>query len=1004
MATRQQTDATRRPPAARRQPARRAAAREPTPLHIVGIGASAGGLEACQELLRHLPADTGLGFVLVQHLDPSHASMLVDILQRVTKMPVVEAGDRMPVAQNRVHVIPPNRDMVLSGGKLRLTAPAEPRGLRMPIDTFFHSLADDAADRAVGIVLSGTGTDGTLGLGAIFGAGGLCLVQEPGSARFSGMPSSAIQAGYAHQILPAEQMPNALPQLEGDPTVEVAAGGGLPAPAPAGLDEVLSLLRKATGHDFSLYKKSTISRRLERRMAQHNLRDLPAYAACLRDHPSEYPELFRELLINVTRFFRDPQAFVALKRKIIPQLLEGKPAGYVLRIWVAGCATGEEVYSVAMVVREWMDETQRDLKVQIYGTDLDDDAIKVARTGLYAPGIAADVGPERLPRFFTKEDAGFRVTKAVREMTVFAVQSIVRDPPFTRLDLLCCRNVLIYLEPELQDRLMPMFHYALNPGGVLFLSPSESVGKHLDLFDVLDRKWKFYRSKVHLVTTRKMPPDTLPWVAERTPAAIAAAVSRPGGQELAELARRALLQSYAPAAVVTDLQGNILYVHGDTGPYLRPAPGDPSYKLVDMAREGLQLALREGMRLAATQGSPTASTPTLLAGHGARREVRLTVRPLPHPDASQGLLLVSFQAVDTEAAAEPARTTRGKVPAATRRTLELEHELLQAKENLRAMLEEQQISNEELKSTNEELQSTNEELQSTNEEMETSKEELQSVNEELVTVNSELQNKIEQMAGMQDDMKNLLDNLQLGVIFLDRQLRIRRFTREATKVYRLLAGDVGRPLSDIRNEFTGPDFLPDVQVVLDSLVPTEREARTQQGSWVLVRIQPYRTVDNVIDGAVMTFDDVTERVAAMAAQEARTLAEAIVDAVASPLLVLDAAHRVLSANRAFHEEFGGQSQGTVGEDLFALAGRQWDLPAVRALVEAPWSAGQVPESRQAEVTLAGTEGPRYALCARRILGISPRRQIVLLAISPVPVPSVAKQPTLPRHKRPATGA
>ncbi len=948
---------------------------------IVALGASAGGLEAYEAFFRALPIDSGMGYVLVQHLDPSHASMLVEILQRATAMPVVEAVDQMAVLPDRVHVIPPNRDLSITGGRLTLAPPAQARGMRMPIDTFMRALADDQRDRAVGIVLSGTGTDGTLGLQAIDGAGGLCLVQDPATARYSGMPDSAIRTGRAHAVLAVDQMPQALhARAAGLPgrAAAVATGTG---PALAGLGRILAALRAGSGHDFSLYKKSTIGRRVERRMAQHHLDDADAYLRFMKDHPEEVPALFRELLINVTRFFRDPDAFEVLKRKVLPALLDGRPETYTLRIWVAGCATGEEVYSVAIAVREWMDESHREFKVQLYGTDLDDDAIRLARAALYPPGIAQDLSPERLRRYFTKEEGGYRVRKEIREMAVFAVQSVIKDPPFTRLDLLCCRNVLIYLEPELQNRLIPAFHYALQPGGVLFLSPSESVTGHAELFDTLDRKWRFYRAKPSRASTRAVLGSRFAWVTDGS-AAVAATGSDAGSErQVADLARRVLLQSFAPAAVVTDLQGNILFVHGDTGPYLRLAPGHPTRNIVEMAREGLQLERREALRLVATQGLPATSRPVVLTSRGERRPVNLGVRPMPDPDGGHTVLLVSFQEPGEAPPAQPAPRRRGKASADALRCAELERELQQAQESLRAMLEEQQASNEELKSTNEELQSTNEELQSTNEEMETSKEELQSVNEELVTVNAELQAKVEQMAGMQDDMKNLLDNIRLGTIFLDRQGVIRRFTREAMQVFRLVPGDVGRALADIRCELLDCDLLADVQVVLESLVPTEREARTASGAWVLARIQPYRTVDNVIDGVVLTFADVTERVHAIAAQESSRLAEAIVDAVSSPLLVLDGQLQVLSANRAYGDRFGGEPGQTVGHGVFDIEHRRWDLPALHELLEAPWLPGPGVAQRQADVQLPGTSGGRVRLDVRRVARQAGDTPVLLLSIT-----------------------
>ncbi len=936
-----------------------------------------------------MPANSGMAFVVVQHLDPSHASLLTEILQRSTPMPVIEAQDQMQVAPNQVHVIPPNRDMVIFHGALQLSLPTEPRGQRMPIDAFLRSLAEDQGEDAIGIILSGTGTDGTLGLRAIFGAGGLCLVQEPSTAKYDGMPSSAAQSGYA-QVMVIEKMPQAL--RDGTRALPIRQAVTLPAANSAsGFTKILMLLRSVTGHDFSLYKKSTIGRRIERRMVQHNIEDTEVYARYLKDNPAEVHALFRELLINVTSFFRDPQAFAELKSDILPALMLDKPESYVLRVWVAGCATGEEAYSIAMVLRELMDSTHREFKVQLYSTDLDDDAIVTARAGLYPPNIAQDVSPERLRRFFIKEDNGYRVKKEIREMVVFAVQSVIKDPPFTRLDLLACRNLMIYLEPELQNRLIPAFHYALKPGGVLFLSPSESVGSHTELFDPISRKWKLYRAKPTIASTRAVLSSGLSWAAASGSRAQQDAAPTVREPQIGELARRALLQSFAPAAVVTDLQGNILYVHGETGRFLRPAPGHPSHNVVDMARDGLQLELREALRRVASQSEPTLQRAVHLKTPGAgstsasTQTVVLGVRPIEEPDGSPTLLLVSFQdAADLQMAGKPVRRSRAKPSEQAHVIDALQLELAHAKENMMAMLEEQQASNEELKSTNEELQSTNEELQSTNEELETSKEELQSVNEELVTVNSELQIKIEQMADMQDDMKNLLDNIRVGTIFLDRHLLIRRFTRDATKTYRLMATDVGRPLADIRSELQGVDLLADAQTVLDTLVPVECEVRTASGTWYLARIQPYRTVDNLIDGVVLTFADVTERVQALAVHKARDLAEAVVNTVREPLVVLDGALNTLSTNTAFCQAFGLKTPPPTGQPFFQLSQRLWDFPAMHELLETVLPQAHSFERRPLTHDFPGLGLRQLQISARRIVEKSGIGDLVLLAIEDAP--------------------
>lgn len=955
---------------------------------VVGLGASAGGLEAFEQFFRRMPADSGMAFVLVQHLDPSHASMLTEILQRITAIPVVEAQDGMDVEANRIHVIPPNRDMVIAQGTLQLHVPTEPRGQRMPIDSFLRSLAQDQGDKAVAIILSGTGCDGTLGLRAIFGAGGLCLVQEPATAKFDGMPSSAVRAGYVNLVLPVDKMPEALrsslrPLPIRQAAEAVASASGDVVAAARGLNQILSLLRSVTGHDFSQYKKSTIGRRIERRMAQHLIEDTEVYVRYLKEHPLELKALFRELLINVTSFFRDAEAFELLKTEILPAMLAGKPAGYTLRVWVAGCATGEEAYSIAMILRELIDSTHPELKTQLYSTDLDDEAIALARAGLYPLNISQDVSAERLRRFFIRDDAGYRVKKEIREMVVFAVQSVVKDPPFTRLDLMSCRNLMIYLEPELQNRLIPAFHYALKPGGVLFLSPSESVGTHTELFEPIHRKWKIYRAKPTVASTRAVLASGLSWAVDKGGAASQEQALKLKEFDVGELARRTLLQSFTPAAVVTDLQGNILYVHGETGKFLRPAPGQPTHNVIEMAREGLQLELREALRRAAVQSLPTLNQGVSVKTESEVRPVSLSVRLLPEAGSHSHVLLVSFQERPglLVTAADP--KPRGRSSASGRRIAELERELDCARESMKAMLEEQQASNEELKSINEELQSTNEELQSTNEEMETSKEELQSVNEELLTVNTELQTKIEQMAGMQDDMKNLLDNIRVGTIFLDRKLLIRRYTREVAKVYRLQPGDLGRPLADIRSDLRGGDPIADAQAVLESLVPIERELGTPDGTCYLARIQPYRTVDNVIDGVVLTFTDVTERVHAIAMRQARDLAEAVVDTTPEPLVVLDAQLTVVSANRSFFREFGGAADATVGQPWFEVAHRQWDFPELHELLESVLPRDGSFEGREVEHGFAGLGVRRLRLGARRVVMPVGSGELVLLVIERV---------------------
>ncbi|MFZ2196270.1 MAG: chemotaxis protein CheB, partial [Thermodesulfovibrionales bacterium] len=571
---------------------------------IVGIGASAGGLEAFEQFFRIVPSESGMAFVLVSHLDPGHASMLTEILQRLTKMPVVEAEDQMKLEPDHVYVIPPNRDMEISHGALQLSIPETPRGLRMPIDLFLRSLAVEQGENAIGIILSGTGTDGTLGLRAILGAGGVSFVQDPSTAKYDGMPTSAVQSNLATYVLPVEKMSEQLMAYV-KTIIEKKARPVQPVPIVTGsLNHILIAIRAKTGHDFSLYKQNTIRRRIERRMTAHNIEDADIYARYLNEHPEEVRQLFKELLINVTSFFRDPEAFNVLKKDVLPRLFENKPDNYVFRVWSPGCSTGEEAYSIAMLFRECMDDLRQEFRVQIYGTDIDDEAIAAARSGVYPPNIGIDVSQERLRRFFIKEENGFSIKKEIREMVIFATQNVVKDPPFTKLDLLSCRNLLIYFEPKLQNRLIPVFHYALKPGGILFLSPSEGIGSFHDFFSPVIKKWRFYEAKESRASARTLAAGNVHLHVGPTaggPRGPIEEVPMMKEPNFAELTKRALIQFYAPASVVTDEKGNILYVHGDTGKYLRPAPGQASLNVMEMAREGLNLKLRTAIHSAATE-------------------------------------------------------------------------------------------------------------------------------------------------------------------------------------------------------------------------------------------------------------------------------------------------------------------------------------------------------------------------------------------------------------------
>ena len=927
-------EATTRPASGSKAPA---PGGHPASPRIVGLGASAGGLAALEQFFRMVEPGTGMAWVVVQHLDPEHASILVDLLQRVTRIPVAEVVDGMQVIADTVYVIPPNREMEVFDGSLLLTVPSAPRGRRMAVDTFFRSLADERGADAVGVVLSGTGSDGAIGMRAIHEAGGLCLVQERASARYDGMPSAALAAVGSSLVAPAEQLPALLVKALARGGVRLRGTGASRAMG-VGVGRVLSVLRSATGRDFSQYKRSSVQRRVERRMAANGIQDIEQYTRHVREHPAELKTLFQELLINVTRFFRDAEAFASLQASVLAPLVEGKAEGETVRVWVAGCASGEEAYSIAILLRELLDTVHREVKVQVYGTDLDEDAIAVARAGVYPLAVAEDISPERLRRFFVREEAGYRVRKEIRAQVVFAMQDLIKDPPFTRLDLVSCRNVFIYMEPELQARLLSLFHYALRPGGTLFLSPAEGVGEQSSLFTAVDRKWRLFRAERSGLSARAMVTSGVSW--PRPPAVSDDSKPAPPS-DFAEITRRQLLQTYAPASVLTDRAGNILYVHGETGLYLRPAPGQPTLSVAEMAQEGLRTELRATLQRAATKGKAVHRPGIAVTRHGVTQTVDLTVRPISSSKAGEGLLLVSFQ---EPSAAPPGKAGkapggRGKVKGKTGgaesgRVRELVRQLAYAREGLQASIEEAQTSQEELQSTNEELQSTNEEVQASNEELETAKEELQSVNEELTTVNAELQAKVEQLTWIQDDMKNLFDATSVATIFLDERLRIKRFTRDANRIYPLVPADAGRPLSDIKSNLVGHDLVAEAQSVLDDLVPVERDVRSAEGAAFLARLLPYRTADNAIRGVVLTFTDITKRVEAEAtARVERELAQRVVDTVRDPLLVLDGTLKVVSASRAFHATFSTTPEAVLGRHIYELADRRWDLPALRDLLE-----------------------------------------------------------------------
>jgi two-component system CheB/CheR fusion protein len=822
----------------------------------VGLGASAGGLEALQQFLAHVPPASGLAYIVVQHLDPTHKAMLTELLQRSTAMPVHEATGSMRVIPDAVYVIPPGSELTLVRGRLHLAEPAQPRGRRLPIDVLFSSLARDQGERAIGVVLSGMGSDGTAGLQAIKGAGGLTFVQEPASAQFDSMPKSAIDAGACDIVAAAEELPHRI--------LLVAAKHPVTAPGPAGTDEdseqslkvILGLLRERSKHDLTLYKVTTVKRRIERRMGVHGLDTLTDYRQFVQENPQELDLLFKELLIGVTSFFRDPPLWQELKNTVLPALLARRTPDTPVRAWVVGCSTGEEAYSLAMAFREVADtQPSPDAwALQIFASDVNAEAIAVARKGQFSSNIAVDVSPERLSRFFNAMGDGFLIGQEIRQTILFAQHDVTLDPPFTRIDILSCRNLLIYFNAALQQRVLPLFHYVMRPGGVLMLGGSETVGRSLSLFTPLDSKSRVYlRSAAAAVAVA----GNLDFPVNRSlslrTTALESNVSQPVYRQanVLSLANQILLQEFSPPAVLVNEQGDVIYINGHTGKYLEPAAGKANWNIHVMARPAIRTQLAAAMRQA-LQEKRTIELHSLRLDEDPQSTLNVTVQPLRESPGLEGTVMIVFRDI-----AIPPAVMLKRRRAAGSLDPAISDDLARAREEIRALRQEMQASQEELQSANEELQSTNEELQSANEELTTSKEESQSMNEELQTINVELRSKLDDLALAQSDMQNLLNSTDIATLFLDNELNVRRFTEHITRIIQLREGDIGRPLSDLASTLIYPQLHADANATLRTLAFSEKQIATTDGHWYTVRIMPYRTVANVIQGVVITFVDIT---------------------------------------------------------------------------------------------------------------------------------------------------
>jgi two-component system CheB/CheR fusion protein len=910
---------------------------------IAGIGASAGGLEAFKELLTSLRTDAGMAYVLLPHLDPDHRSVLTEILTRFTKIPVAEVLDGMPVERDRIFVLPPNKTMGIAGGKFVLEDREASQSPHLPIDYFLTALAAERGDQAIGIILSGTASDGTQGCIAIKVAGGVTFAQDEKSAKFYDMPGNAIRGGSIDFVLSPKGIAQELSRISRRPD-----GAGISAESldldvtgpPADIDTLFALLQKATGVDFRHYKQTTLQRRIKRRMLLHHVLKLKDYLHYIDHNPTELDALYRDLLIHVTEFFRDKGAFESLSLKILPSLMQDrKPGDGPLRIWVPGCSTGQEVYSLAMVLLEflWSYDKRRNpaaipnLAVQIFATDISDFALDRARSGVYAVNEASGISTERLSRFFVRHDGGYQIHKSVREMCVFAKQNVVKDPPFSNLDLISCRNLLIYFGPILQKRAIPTFYYALKPRGYLMLGPSESLGSFEDLFTLIDKKNKIYqkkRSNARVVTHFIGPNYVVPRLEPiHSPNILDA------GSNVDREVDRILAQRFVPGCIVVNDDMEIVQFRGKIGPYLEPAGNHPTFSLSKMTREDLQVDLRDALTRAKKENRPVRKEGLRIASDGGTRNIDLEVIPIRGHTAGERLYIIAFQdavlPVMSTAAGRRRLEKQSEKGRASRELMRANHEVEHLREQLHTLIDEHETTLEEFKSANAEILSANEELQSSNEELETTKEELQSSNEELSTLNEELQNSNAELTQANNDQLNLMTNVNLPVVMVGNDLRIRRFTPPAERLLNLLPGDLGRRLGEIRPNIEPDDLEELARTTIEGGMFQEREVRVKDGPWYLLRVRPYKTWEEKVEGAVLSFQDIDSLKRTL--EQTRTFAEALIENARESVLVLDEGLRVSMANRAFYQTFQVSPEETKGRLIYHLGNRQWDIPKLREL-------------------------------------------------------------------------
>jgi two-component system, chemotaxis family, CheB/CheR fusion protein len=898
---------------------------------VVGIGGSAGSIKEIEKFFRNTPPDIGMAFIIVMHLDPSRKGMMPELMQGYTKMKVSEAYDGQLIQKNHIYIIPPAKDISMLNGRLLLLEPTKPRGLRMPIDFFLQNLGVDQKERSVAIILSGMGSDGELGLKIVKEYLGLAMVQEPGSTEFNSMPQAAISTGFADYILLPEDMPEKLISYFHYPVIrEEDNEEYTDLKVQNALMKIFMLLRTQTGHDFSMYKKSTIKRRIERRVAVHQLSGISEYVNYLRENAHEIDVLFKELLIGVTKFFRDEEAFKMLEKGLL-NLLKQKEAEEQIRVWVAGCSTGEEAYSIAILITECMEKLKMKNmnRVQIFATDLDPSAVEKARTGIYLDNLSGDVNEERLKRFFIHQNGHYIVKKEVRELLIFAQHNIIKDSPFTKLDLLCCRNVLIYLNNDLQKKLIPLFHYSLNKDGILFLGNSETIGIYNDLFNPVNNRLRIFSKKDAVSFSRLDYPFTVARhdFPRLTPAA--SEIQKPVKNNLPEIFQNILLEKYTPPSLIMNERGDVLYVNGKLSKFVEISTGEPQMNIHKITKNAIRYELSNLISKSNSTKSTQIREGLTLKVNGTDHYVRLTCSYIKEPSPLEGLLMLVFEDLGKKKTPKPVYPKGSKE---NNIIVELEKELSYTRSQLETTIQQMETSFEELKSTNEELQSTNEELQSTNEESITSKEEMQSLNEELMTINLQYQSKSEELALANNDMKNLMDSMEIAIVFLSNDLVIRRYTPKAAEIIQLIPSDVGRPLLHLSSTLIYKNLEKDMKEVIQKLSPKEIVVPAAKNKWYSLRITPYRTSDNFIEGIVLAFIDISRlKELENRLNEALEYSEGIVNSIRDSIVVLDKDCRVLSVNQSFRKNFKHSTEQMKGFNFLKIAG--WQLPKLKKALD-----------------------------------------------------------------------